>query len=139
MTFLFIDEHFLRVKSFKLLLVTKKGKWALAREKAGLKTPALDMYTQNITKDVIKQRLDPVIGRDDEINSLVKVLGRRRKNNPVLVGEAGVGKTACAEGHLSCLVLCSRGCFHTTMPFKNVLHGITWAAYVAHRLCAQWM
>jgi len=78
--------------------LTEQEKWALAREKAGLKTPALDIYTQNITRDVIKQRLDPVIGRDDEINSLVKVLGRRRKNNPVLVGEAGVGKTACAEG-----------------------------------------
>jgi ATP-dependent Clp protease ATP-binding subunit ClpC len=78
--------------------LTEQEKWAIAREKNGLKTPALDTYTQNITKDVMKQRLDPVIGRDDEINSLVKVLGRRRKNNPVLVGEAGVGKTACAEG-----------------------------------------
>merc|ERR1711957_230733 len=78
--------------------LTEQEKWALARDKNGVKTPALDAYTQNITKDVIKQRLDPVIGRDDEINSLVKVLGRRRKNNPVLVGEAGVGKTACAEG-----------------------------------------
>ena len=78
--------------------LTEQEKWALAREKAGIKTPALDSYTENITKDVMKQRVDPVIGRDDEINSLVKVLGRRRKNNPVLVGEAGVGKTACAEG-----------------------------------------
>jgi len=78
--------------------LTEQEKWAIAREKTGLKTPALDTYTENITKDVMKQRLDPVIGRDDEINSLVKVLGRRRKNNPVLVGEAGVGKTACAEG-----------------------------------------
>jgi ATP-dependent Clp protease ATP-binding subunit ClpC len=78
--------------------LTDQEKWAIAREKSGLKTPALDNYTENITKDVMKQRLDPVIGRDEEINSLVKVLGRRRKNNPVLVGEAGVGKTACAEG-----------------------------------------
>ena len=78
--------------------LTDQEKWAIAREKSGLKTPALDSYTENITHDVIKQRLDPVIGRDEEINSLVKVLGRRRKNNPVLVGEAGVGKTACAEG-----------------------------------------
>ena len=78
--------------------LTDQEKWAIAREKSGLKTPALDSYTENITKDVMKQRLDPVIGRDEEINSLVKVLGRRRKNNPVLVGEAGVGKTACAEG-----------------------------------------
>jgi len=78
--------------------LTDQEKWSIAREKSGLKTPALDMYTDNITTDVINQRLDPVIGRDEEINSLVKVLGRRRKNNPVLVGEAGVGKTACAEG-----------------------------------------
>ena len=78
--------------------LTDQEKWAIAREKSGLKTPALDTYTENITKEVEKQRIDPVIGRDEEINSLVKVLGRRRKNNPVLVGEAGVGKTACAEG-----------------------------------------
>src|SRR5210317_2090851 len=66
--------------------LTDQEKWAIAREKSGLKTPALDTYTENITKEVINQRLDPVIGRDEEINSLVKVLGRRRKNNPVLVG-----------------------------------------------------
>ena len=78
--------------------LTEQEKWQMAREKAGVKTPALDMYTDNITADVMAQRVDPVIGRDEEINSLVKVLGRRRKNNPVLVGEAGVGKTACAEG-----------------------------------------
>ena len=78
--------------------LTDQEKWSIAREKSGLKTPTLDSYTSNITQDVKDQRIDPVIGRDDEINSLVKVLGRRRKNNPVLVGEAGVGKTACAEG-----------------------------------------
>merc|ERR1712003_355756 len=72
--------------------------WALAREKAGKSTPALDMYSENITADVINKKIDPVIGRDEEIGDLVKVLGRRRKNNPILVGEAGVGKTACAEG-----------------------------------------
>jgi ATP-dependent Clp protease ATP-binding subunit ClpC len=78
--------------------LTDQEKWSIAREKSGLKTPTLDSYTSNITQEVKDQRIDPVIGRDDEINSLVKVLGRRRKNNPVLVGEAGVGKTACAEG-----------------------------------------
>nr|UBQ35314.1 Clp protease ATP binding subunit [Thalassiosira sp.] len=78
--------------------LTEQEKWSIAREKNGPKTPALDLYSQDITEDVKKQRLDPVIGRNNEINSLVKVLGRRRKNNPVLVGEAGVGKTACAEG-----------------------------------------
>lgn len=78
--------------------LTDAEKWALAREKAGKSTPALDMYSENITADVINKKIDPVIGRDEEIGDLVKVLGRRRKNNPVLVGEAGVGKTACAEG-----------------------------------------
>ena len=78
--------------------LTDQEKWTIAREKSGLKTPTLDQYTENITQEVKDQRIDPVIGRDEEINSLVKVLGRRRKNNPVLVGEAGVGKTACAEG-----------------------------------------
>merc|ERR1712003_190475 len=78
--------------------LTDAEKWALAREKAGKSTPALDMYSENITVDVINKKIDPVIGRDEEIGDLVKVLGRRRKNNPVLVGEAGVGKTACAEG-----------------------------------------
>jgi ATP-dependent Clp protease ATP-binding subunit ClpC len=55
-------------------------------------------FSENLTEKAKKQLLDPVIGRDEEINCLVKVLARRRKNNPVLVGEAGVGKTACAEG-----------------------------------------
>lgn len=78
--------------------LTDQEKWAIARDKNGLKTPSLDAYSENITKEVIENKLDPVIGRDEEISALVKVLGRRRKNNPVLVGEAGVGKTACAEG-----------------------------------------
>nr|YP_009093258.1 Clp protease ATP binding subunit [Roundia cardiophora]AIR75931.1 Clp protease ATP binding subunit [Roundia cardiophora] len=78
--------------------LTDQEKWAIAREKSGFKTPALDEYTENITQEAEKGLLDPVIGRDEEIDSLIKVLGRRRKNNPVLLGEAGVGKTACAEG-----------------------------------------
>ena len=46
----------------------------------------------------VKGKLDPVIGRDDEIRRVIQVLSRRRKNNPVLIGEPGVGKTAIAEG-----------------------------------------
>ena len=55
-------------------------------------------HSVNISEEAEKKLLDPVIGRDEEIQDLVKVLARRRKNNPVLVGEPGVGKTACAEG-----------------------------------------
>merc|ERR1712127_464204 len=56
------------------------------------------MGTDNITNDAMDGRLDPVIGRDKEIFEVIKVLARRRKNNPVLIGEPGVGKTAVAEG-----------------------------------------
>lgn len=59
---------------------------------------ALDTYTLNLNKEVATGSIDPLIGRDSEIERVVQTLCRRRKNNPLLVGEAGVGKTAIAEG-----------------------------------------
>ncbi len=59
---------------------------------------ALDRYTVDMTAQAAEGKLDPVIGRDEEIRRALQVLARRRKNNPVLIGEAGVGKTACVEG-----------------------------------------
>ena len=59
---------------------------------------ALNKYTRNLTKLASENALDPVIGRDQEINRVIQILSRRTKNNPVLIGEAGVGKTAIAEG-----------------------------------------
>lgn len=59
---------------------------------------ALKKYTRDITQDATDGKLDPVIGREDEIRRAVQVLSRRSKNNPVLIGEAGVGKTAIVEG-----------------------------------------
>ena len=59
---------------------------------------ALQRYTRDLTEDARKGKLDPVIGRDEEIRRVVQVLSRRTKNNPVLIGEPGVGKTAIAEG-----------------------------------------
>lgn len=59
---------------------------------------ALAKYTRNLTKLAADNALDPVIGRDTEINRVIQILSRRTKNNPVLIGEAGVGKTAIAEG-----------------------------------------
>jgi ATP-dependent Clp protease ATP-binding subunit ClpC len=61
-------------------------------------TLVLDTYGTNLTKAAIEGKLDPVIGRTDEILRVIQILGRRRKNNPVLVGEPGVGKTAIVEG-----------------------------------------
>ncbi|MEO7102308.1 MAG: Clp protease N-terminal domain-containing protein, partial [Gemmatimonadaceae bacterium] len=59
---------------------------------------ALQKYTRDLTEAARKGKLDPVIGRDEEIRRVVQVLSRRTKNNPVLIGEPGVGKTAIAEG-----------------------------------------
>ncbi|HET8951860.1 MAG TPA: ATP-dependent Clp protease ATP-binding subunit [Solirubrobacteraceae bacterium] len=61
-------------------------------------TPALDEFGRDLTADAADGRIDPVIGRADEIEQTVEILARRRKNNAVLIGEAGVGKTAIAEG-----------------------------------------
>lgn len=59
---------------------------------------ALTKYTRSLTKAALENKLDPVIGRDEEISRVVQILSRRTKNNPILIGEAGVGKTAIAEG-----------------------------------------
>ncbi|WP_020475099.1 type VI secretion system ATPase TssH [Zavarzinella formosa] len=62
------------------------------------KTPALDQFTMNMTERARKNEIDPVIGRDREIRQVIDILTRRRQNNPILTGEAGVGKTAVVEG-----------------------------------------
>ncbi|MCS7013032.1 MAG: ATP-dependent Clp protease ATP-binding subunit [Chloroherpetonaceae bacterium] len=66
--------------------------------KGRTKTPALDTFGRDLTKLALEDKLDPVIGRDKEIERVVQILSRRKKNNPVLIGEPGVGKTAIAEG-----------------------------------------
>jgi type VI secretion system protein VasG len=62
------------------------------------KTPALDQFTTNLTARALSGKLDPVIGRETEIRQVIDILMRRRQNNPILTGEAGVGKTAVVEG-----------------------------------------
>jgi len=62
------------------------------------KTPVLDNFGRDLTKLAIDDKLDPVIGREKEIERVAQILSRRKKNNPVLIGEPGVGKTAIAEG-----------------------------------------
>ena len=66
--------------------------------KAGGKTPNLDQYTVNLTEKAKQGKTDTVLGRDFEIRQMVDILTRRRQNNPILTGEAGVGKTAVVEG-----------------------------------------
>ena len=61
-------------------------------------TPSLDKYGRDLTKQAAESRLDPVIGRDSEIERVTQILSRRKKNNPILIGEPGVGKSAIVEG-----------------------------------------
>lgn len=68
------------------------------REKRRTNTPALDEFGRDLTLLAIDGKLDPVIGREDEIERVIQILGRRIKNNPVIIGEPGVGKTAIVEG-----------------------------------------
>lgn len=69
-----------------------------AQAKGGGKTPTLEKYGRDLTELAKEDAFDPIIGRDDEIQRVMQILCRRTKNNPVLIGEAGVGKTAIAEG-----------------------------------------
>src|SRR6201990_58901 len=76
----------------------QEGSEPMAGGKKDVKTPALRAFGRDLTELAKKNELDPVIGRRNEIERVIQVLCRRTKNNPVLIGEAGVGKTAIAEG-----------------------------------------
>ena len=62
------------------------------------KTPVLDNFSTDLTQQALDNKLDPVVGREREIQRVVEILGRRKKNNPILIGEPGVGKSAIVEG-----------------------------------------
>jgi ATP-dependent Clp protease ATP-binding subunit ClpB len=79
-------------------LVAVRGNQRVTDQDPEGKYEALDRYTRDLTRLAQQGKLDPVIGRDDEIRRTIQILSRRTKNNPVLVGEAGVGKTAVVEG-----------------------------------------
>lgn len=68
------------------------------KRKKSSKTPALDFFTRDITKLARDEILDPIVGRNEEMERLIQIVCRRKKNNPVLIGEPGVGKTAIVEG-----------------------------------------
>ena len=93
-----LSKH--RVSSNSVLNVMKKirGKKTVDNKNADENMKALEKYSTDLTELARKGKLDPVIGRDEEIRRIIQVLNRRTKNNPVLIGEPGVGKTAVAEG-----------------------------------------
>ncbi|CAN5589939.1 hypothetical protein BH20CHL6_BH20CHL6_00600 [soil metagenome] len=88
---------------------------------------ALERYGRDLTRDAREGKLDPVIGRDEEIRRVIQVLSRRTKNNPVLIGEPGVGKTAIAEGLAQRVV---RGDVPETLKDKRVV-GLDLGALIA--------
>jgi ATP-dependent Clp protease ATP-binding subunit ClpB len=81
---------------WKVLQELRAGKVREADQPKRLK--AIERYSKNLTDLARKDKLDPVIGREEEIQRLMEILSRRTKNNPILIGEAGTGKTAIAEG-----------------------------------------
>ncbi len=85
-----------RESVLRALMEIRSQKQAPAQEQK--KYRALLKYTRSLTKAALENKLDPVIGRDEEIQRVIQILSRRTKNNPILIGEAGVGKTAIAEG-----------------------------------------
>ena len=74
------------------------GSSSSSSQASKVKTPSLDEFGTDLTQAASEQRLDPVVGREKEIERVIQILARRTKNNPVLIGEPGVGKTAVAEG-----------------------------------------
>ena len=93
-----IDLTKVRTQVIRMLGETAEVGTGANTTKGNLKTATLDEFGTNLTKLASESKLDPVVGRHSEIDRVVQILGRRTKNNPVLIGEPGVGKTAIAEG-----------------------------------------
>ncbi len=93
-----VDLTKVRTLVIRMLGETAEVGSGASTNKGNLKTATLDEFGTNLTKLASESKLDPVVGRHSEIDRVVQILGRRTKNNPVLIGEPGVGKTAIAEG-----------------------------------------
>lgn len=93
-----IDRRQLRTELIKNLGEEVPAPAGGTSRSSGHKTATLDEFSTNLTQLAAQGKLDPIVGRDREIERVIQILGRRTKNNPVLIGEPGVGKTAIAEG-----------------------------------------
>jgi ATP-dependent Clp protease ATP-binding subunit ClpB len=93
-----LQKHKLDFDTVLQILAQVRGTQKVDSAEPEMRQNVLAKFTQNLTQRAREEKLDPVIGRDDEIRRVLQVLSRRTKNNPVLIGEPGVGKTAIAEG-----------------------------------------
>ena len=93
-----LKEHGLQKKALEAAIEAVRGGSSVGSQEAEGSREALKKYTLDLTERARQGKLDPVIGRDDEIRRTIQILQRRTKNNPVLIGEPGVGKTAIVEG-----------------------------------------
>jgi len=93
-----LRKHGITRESLLSALASIRGSQRITDENPEDKYQALEKYCRDLTEMARREKLDPVIGRDDEIRRVIQVLSRRTKNNPVLIGDPGVGKTAVAEG-----------------------------------------
>ncbi len=93
-----LDKFNVTYESILKVLAEVRGSQRVTDTEPESKFQVLEKYAQNLTKLAKEEKLDPVIGRDEEIRRVMQVISRRTKNNPVLIGEAGTGKTAIVEG-----------------------------------------
>jgi ATP-dependent Clp protease ATP-binding subunit ClpC len=93
-----VDLGKVRTQVIRMLGETETTPVGVGGSNRSNKTPTLDEFGSNLTAMAVESKLDPVVGRQKEIERVIQILGRRTKNNPVLIGEPGVGKTAIAEG-----------------------------------------
>ena len=128
-----------KVREEVLKLLGSSGGQRKGARKEKSETPALDQFGRDLTQYAAEGKLDPVIGREKEIERVIQVLCRRKKNNPVLIGEPGVGKTAIAEGLAQRIVenrvpKLLKDCRICTMDLASVVAGTKYRGQFEERL-----
>ena len=93
-----LNGYNLNKKNVKKIIDEMRGGNMVDNQNPENQYEVLEKYGRDLTKDVADGKLDPVIGRDEEIRRVIQILSRKTKNNPILIGEPGVGKTAIVEG-----------------------------------------